>query len=770
MATTDKLNVQLTADSSSFNSAITAAERNARQFGDTAHASANKASSAFLNLKSTIIGLGLGQALKTSLTDAMNAAESESLFAVSLGGYADKAREWSTQLSDALGLDPYALRKNVGTLYNMTTSMGLTKDASYELSTGLAQLGEDMASFYNLSSEEAFTKLRSGLTGEAEPLKALGILVDEQTIKQVAYRTGIAKTGEELTQQEKVLARYRAILEQTGNAQGDLARTMDSPANQLRRTLNEIHIASVEFGSSLMPLVQTGLPIFRQIVADISPVAKTAATGISTISTALNLLENPAARGIAYTGLAVAAISKLNASLGSTATGLMLIGSILTYIIGKYSTAEQEADAVVSTALDGATASSDDAKKSADDLNASYSELGKTIKGVVAPFDTITKLSGGSSSGVFASQFAGVEETAISATEAVANYEDALASITGSDYNATVGIDWSAVDWQALKNDLDELENDITKVFTGDEKERYEGLVSLTDKIEELFGTEWTTFWQDVGSDIFGAFNDFGSEESYDALYNLNERIKSIPFMQTFQDIGKSFGEGLADITAGIEKFLSGDFSGAEELFNAAMNKGNEVIADVVDKSPLGKFTGFAGQAFKWASQTATDFANADLDLYTIASNEGQKAVRIAQEEEAGHYVTLSEMEAAIKTYLSQGKSAEMALSLAKQDFYDPTSMLGGDFVEWYQKLPENEKLDGKVQGWAAELQKTVDVSNINTPATASDIYSIMQNMPGAGFTGPIQIHNFVELDGDKIGESVTTYQDGQTNTTNGRQ
>lgn len=116
----------------------------------------------------------------------------------------------------------------------MTSSMGVAEDNALKMSKGISLLSEDMASFYNLDSSEAFNKLRAGLTGETEPLKALGILVDENTVKQAVYSEGIAQNGAELTQQQKVLARYVAILKQTGNAQGDLARTIDSPANQLR--------------------------------------------------------------------------------------------------------------------------------------------------------------------------------------------------------------------------------------------------------------------------------------------------------------------------------------------------------------------------------------------------------------------------------------------------------------------------------------------------------------------------------------------------------
>lgn len=178
--------------------------------------------------------------VKQSMISGMDTIESESLFETSLDNMADSAREWSENLSEQLGLNAVELRKNVGVLYTMTTSMGIADDTAYDVSTNLVKLAEDMASYYNISSEEAFVKIRAGLTGETEPLKAIGILVDEQTTKQYAYAAGIAETGEALTQQQKVLARYTALMAQTGLAQGDLARTMESPANQLRTLKHDL--------------------------------------------------------------------------------------------------------------------------------------------------------------------------------------------------------------------------------------------------------------------------------------------------------------------------------------------------------------------------------------------------------------------------------------------------------------------------------------------------------------------------------------------------
>lgn len=196
---------------------------------------------------------------------AMDAVESENLFEVSMGNMAGAAREWSEEMSKSLGMNSYELRNNVGMLYNMFSSMKLGEKGAYDMATGLTQLAYDMASFYNLSADEAFEKLRAGITGESEPLKRLGILIDENTIKTYAYTHGITKQGDKLTEQEKVFARYGAILEQTKNAQGDLARTMDSPSNKLRILKSRATELGIKFGELLLPVLEKGIDILKRI-------------------------------------------------------------------------------------------------------------------------------------------------------------------------------------------------------------------------------------------------------------------------------------------------------------------------------------------------------------------------------------------------------------------------------------------------------------------------------------------------------------------------
>lgn len=230
--------------------------------------SLSELSASFGTVQKAMLGMGLAFGAtqiisglinigKASVRMAMDAVESENLFAVSMGRMANETAAWSKQISHSLGLNEYEVRKNVGTFNVMFTAMGIGTDKAYEMSKGLTQLSYDFSSFYNLRPEEAFDKIRAGISGEMEPLKRLGIVLDEASVKTYAYSHGIGKLGEELTQQEKVLARYGLLLEQTSAAQGDLGRTIDSPANQLRLLESRTDALQTTLGMAFLPVIQS---------------------------------------------------------------------------------------------------------------------------------------------------------------------------------------------------------------------------------------------------------------------------------------------------------------------------------------------------------------------------------------------------------------------------------------------------------------------------------------------------------------------------------
>ena len=818
-----------TKETKEFEEATEQATKETKEFGETAEKATKKANDGFSSIKSTIVSLGIGSLIKTSLTDAMNAVESESLFETSMGGFARQAREWSVNLSQNLGLDEYALRKNVGTLYNMTTSMGLSKDASYELSTGLVALGEDMASFYNLSSEEAFTKLRSGLTGEAEPLKALGILVDEATVKQYAYKTGIASAGEELTQQQKVLARYQAILAQTANAQGDLARTLDSPANQMRIMMNDLKTASIEFGTALMPVVQVTLPIFRQVIADIKPVAVDVANGIALLSSGMGMLENPAVRTIAYVGAVVGIMNKLKVAVGGPLSAILLLGSVLTWLVGKFGETEQKAAEVIDTSMQAATISTDEAVTSADNLEKKYKEVGDTVKGLTTPFDELTKVSGGSKSSIGSTLVSGEDvENAETLNGLLSDMQKQTIDITIPDVKVPEievpdimpeldisGIDWNLIrrnlrtwieeqDWAKVWQDIGigfetmfegtlaaidglfgtkllDLHNQITeatykwgeeinKAINGDKIER----LNLEQEYEKEHGvTPWNDFYKKVvdGMDVQDAYNSVFTTAELQDLFKENYAGMAKHWLTTSNEV---FEKPVFDSSMGeqdIVDFLSGGTALQKLMF--AMGNGEDLNSafERIYSTPALKSIFIQEDMYKLANASAYGYNG---DYRQVMRDFGFAKANDMQAEGKSNSEILASMEKDIKSYLAQGMKADEALQLAKIEYSDFNTLGMGNFVSWYQNLSPEMQFEGKVDKWAKEIaeRNTVNVpkSSITSPITNADILTSLRNSAPTAVGAPIQLVNTIILDGEEMKNWTQKVTADRTNETNGRQ
>lgn len=254
-----KLLVRIGADAGSFSKGLKEAEK-----------TLDKASKNLTSIgRSMSIGLTapLLAASGAALKFAMDAVESENLFEVSMGGMAAAARKWSDDLSDSLGLNAYELRRSVGEWNVLLVNMKLNEDQAYSMSKSLVELSADMASFYNFTggAAEAGEKLRSIMAGESEVARRLGIDISAAAVKTAAYAQGIAAQGAELTEAEKLLARYAIVMKQTSLAQGDLARTLDSPTNQLRILQEQVKQTAIQFGQALIPFVQASLPLMRDL-------------------------------------------------------------------------------------------------------------------------------------------------------------------------------------------------------------------------------------------------------------------------------------------------------------------------------------------------------------------------------------------------------------------------------------------------------------------------------------------------------------------------
>lgn len=230
----------------------------------------SKQAAASLNsLGSTLQGMGtamtVGVTLPILATGAamvkmgMDAVESEDLFRISMGDMAAEARAWAKQLADALNLNSYAVRQNVATFNVMFGSMGIGQQAAFDMAKGLTQLSYDLSSFYNLSREDAFQKLQSGISGEVEPLKRLGIVMNETNVEQWALNKGLVAQGQAMSDAQKVVARYGYLLDAASKAQGNLAETIDSPMNKLRGIQDQFSELATEIGMEFLPAISTAL-------------------------------------------------------------------------------------------------------------------------------------------------------------------------------------------------------------------------------------------------------------------------------------------------------------------------------------------------------------------------------------------------------------------------------------------------------------------------------------------------------------------------------
>lgn len=200
---------------------------------------------------------------KAAIGVASDLNEVQNVVDTTFGDGSVKIDEWAKNAAEAFGESELQAKQFTSTLGAMFKSMGVGQADMEEMSMSLAGLAGDMASFYNLDPTEAFEKLRSGISGETEPLKQLGINMSVVNLEAFAMSEGITKSYQEMTQAEQATLRYQYIMSATADAQGDFSNTSDSLANQQRILQLEIQTLAAEIGNDLMPIAQGAIEIAR---------------------------------------------------------------------------------------------------------------------------------------------------------------------------------------------------------------------------------------------------------------------------------------------------------------------------------------------------------------------------------------------------------------------------------------------------------------------------------------------------------------------------
>jgi hypothetical protein len=229
---------------------------------------AAKISAAYIGLKS------ITSVIAGWITASNSYIENLNLFNVSMGQYAEEARNYAEQVGEVMGINPGEWMRNQGVFMTITEGFGVASDRAYTMSKNLTQLTYDLASFFNISTADAFQKLESGISGELEPLRRLGYDLSVARLQQEAYNLGIDKSVMSMTQAEKAELRYYAIMTQVTNAQGDMARTLEAPANQLRILQAQVEQATRALGNLFLPVLKAILPYAIALAKAIRMVAE----------------------------------------------------------------------------------------------------------------------------------------------------------------------------------------------------------------------------------------------------------------------------------------------------------------------------------------------------------------------------------------------------------------------------------------------------------------------------------------------------------------
>lgn len=328
------------------------------------------------NLLKTAIGFkairGLANLGKSAIGFGSAITEIENVVDVSFGSMADEAYKFASTAKEQFGLSELAAKQYSGTMMAMMKSSGVAQDAASKMSISLAGLAGDIASFYNIDTDTAFQKIRSGISGEIEPLRQLGINLSVANMEAYALSRGITTSYNAMSQAEKVALRYNYLMSATGDVQGDFARTSGTWANQVRLlTLNFQSLSAV---------------IGQGVIAGILP-----------------------------------AIQAINALMSKLMQAANVFRNFMYVLMGKKLKGSQTGVSDVVSDLGGIETAVDDASSGLDDATSSAKKLKKALS--VLPFDQLNQLADnsndsgtaskslGSGLGDLADSFAGIQDS-----------------------------------------------------------------------------------------------------------------------------------------------------------------------------------------------------------------------------------------------------------------------------------------------------------------------------------------------------------------------
>lgn len=495
----------------------------------------NRASSSLATMGARLTAVGeaftpFTDAVKKSLDAASDLNESISKTEVVFGKSAALVKEFAETSATSLGQSKQVALEAAGTFGNLFTSLKIGQEPAAHMSTALVKLASDLASFNNIDPTQALEKLRAGITGETEPLKSLGIAMNETAVKAKALELGLKPVGGQLSEQQKIAARYAIILEQSGNAQGDFARTAEGAANAQRIFAAQIDDLYAKFGQTFLPILTQGISVLTGLIERFRALPESTQTAIAVvvgIGAALGVLL-PIIGGIAS---GVSAILPLFSGLASA------LGALNPVVL-----AVAAAAAALYVAWTNNTAGIRDAVSGlVSDLKQLFEKIVQFVRDHAEEFTAIWE---------------GVKTVFNGLVSLVGHQLSALVDVIRAVIRAIQG-DWSGA-WEFIKSAAHKWATGMTEMLGA----IFKGLISILSGVWSLIKEQLVNAWNGIGN--------FFSSTVPSMLSGLLEWFKSLPskilsFLQTLPaQIGKVFGmlaataiKAAGDLYNGVVNFFS---------------------------------------------------------------------------------------------------------------------------------------------------------------------------------------------------------------------
>lgn len=531
------------------------------QLTGASNKAAKQATSIFSGMGKKIAGAlsiaAFAKFTKDCIEVGSNVTEVQNVVDTAFGDLSHQADLWASNAMTNFGLSELSAKKYMGVFGQMSNAMGITGQAALDMAEDVTGLTGDVASFYNLSTDEAYTKLKSIWTGETETLKDLGVVMTQTNLDQYALNNGFGKTTAKMTEQEKVMLRYQYVTSALSNATGDFVKTQDSWANQTRILTLRFQQLKASLGKGFIALFTPILRGFNNLLAGLQKVAD----GFSSFVQML-------------TG------ADVSTSMGSISSDIAGIG--------------------------------DDASSAADnvgDIGSAAKKTAKDIEKSLAGFDQINKLTEPTDDSSDSSGSTGGTSSGIGSV-------DLVPDVSGSTSNATSAISDFV---NKAKKELDKLRKWSVSTFSPSMSKIWDGLTKNTDTAKKnltsafndikalgppllnYFNGQFTNYlvtWVDTNGSILN-----GLFDSFNTVFSDVWNKATYPILANFVSVGLPMLTDFASQTLSLNGTIFDTFKAS---WNSLWSEGVSPAIESISNVWIGLVNTMAGAWNEWGEPIFT--------------------------------------------------------------------------------------------------------------------------------------------------------------------